>query len=185
MDYSWSTILYFSCTEKWFGYPYVYFFFQILFPFRLLQNTEQNSLCCTVGPSWSSILNIIVCSCQSQTPSLSLPAFPSAPAFVLQVWGCCPALFCAFVLSCSVVLNLCNPMGCSLPGSSVHGIFQARVLEWVVISYSREFSQPSNQTHISSSPELAGRFFTTRLPGNPVSVLKISSFASFFFRFCV
>ena len=37
-------------------------------------------------------------------------------------------------LSC---LTLCNPMDCSLPGSSVHGIFQARVLEWVAISFSR------------------------------------------------
>ena len=42
--------------------------FQILFPFRLLQNTEQISLCYTVGPCWSSILNIAVCACQSQTP---------------------------------------------------------------------------------------------------------------------
>ena len=34
-------------------------------------------------------------------------------------------------------LNLCDPMDCSLPGSSIHGIFQARVLEWVAISFSR------------------------------------------------
>ena len=34
-------------------------------------------------------------------------------------------------------LTLCEPMGCSLPGSSVHGIFQARVLEWVAISFSK------------------------------------------------
>ena len=33
--------------------------------------------------------------------------------------------------------TLCDPMGCSLPGSSVHGIFQATVLEWVAISFSR------------------------------------------------
>ena len=33
--------------------------------------------------------------------------------------------------------TLCNPMDCSLPGSSIHGIFQARVLEWVAISFSR------------------------------------------------
>jgi hypothetical protein len=37
-------------------------------------------------------------------------------------------------------------MGCSLPGSSVHGIFQARILEWVAISFSRE---PRDRTHIS------------------------------------
>ena len=34
-------------------------------------------------------------------------------------------------------LTLCDPMDCSLPGFSVHGIFQARVLEWVAISFSR------------------------------------------------
>ena len=39
-------------------------------------------------------------------------------------------------------LTLCNPMEGSLPGSSVHGIFQARILEWVAISFSRRFSQP-------------------------------------------
>ena len=37
---------------------------------------------------------------------------------------------------------LCDPMDCSLPGSSVHGIFQARILEWVAISFSRGSSRP-------------------------------------------
>ena len=46
-------------------------------------------------------------------------------------------------------LTLCDPMDCSLPGSSVHGIFQARILEWVVISCSRGSSWPRNQTCIS------------------------------------
>ena len=39
-------------------------------------------------------------------------------------------------------LVFCNPMDCSLPGFSVHGIFQARILEWVAISFSRRSSQP-------------------------------------------
>ena len=39
-------------------------------------------------------------------------------------------------------LTLCDPMDCSLPGSSVHGIFQATVLEWIAISFSRGSSQP-------------------------------------------
>ena len=42
-----------------------------------------------------------------------------------------------------------DPMDCSPPGSSVHGIFQARILEQVVISYSRGSSQPRDRTHIS------------------------------------
>ena len=45
--------------------------------------------------------------------------------------------------------TLCNPMDCSLPGSSVHGIFQAIVLEWIAISFSRGSAQPRNQTWVS------------------------------------
>ena len=58
--------------------------------------------------------------------------------------------------------TLCDPMDCSPPGSSFHGIFQARVLEWAAISSSRGTSQPWYQTHFSC---IAGRFFTTELPG--------------------
>ena len=43
-------------------------------------------------------------------------------------------MFC--VLVTQSYLTLCDPMDCSLPGSSVHGIFQARILEWVAISFS-------------------------------------------------
>ena len=49
----------------------------------------------------------------------------------------------------SVYLILWHPMDCSLPDSSVPGIFQARILEWVAISYSRESSWPKDQIHIS------------------------------------
>ena len=45
--------------------------------------------------------------------------------------------------------TLCNPMDCSPPGSSVHGIFQARVLEWGAIAFSRGSSQPRDQTQVS------------------------------------
>ena len=45
--------------------------------------------------------------------------------------------------------TLCDPMHCSPPGSSIHGIFQARVLEWVAISFSRGYSQPRDWTWVS------------------------------------
>ena len=64
-------------------------------------------------------------------------------------------------------LTLCDPMECSLPGSSVHGIFQARMLEWVVIYYSRIYHRPRDQTQTLVSPAVAGRLFTTVLPRNP------------------
>ena len=53
--------------------------------------------------------------------------------------------------------TLCNRMDWSLPGSSVHGIFQATVLEWVAIFFSRGASQPRDQTRVSRT---AGRRFT-------------------------
>ena len=53
--------------------------------------------------------------------------------------------------------TLWDPMDCSPPGSSVHGTFQARILEWFVISFSRGSSQPRDQTWVSWT---AGRFFT-------------------------
>ena len=54
-------------------------------------------------------------------------------------------------------VQLCDPMGCSLLGSSVHGIFQARVLEWVAISFSRRSSQLRDRTQVSHT---ADRCFT-------------------------
>ena len=62
-------------------------------------------------------------------------------------------------------LTFCNPMDCGLQGSSVHGIFQARILEWVAIPVSRRSSQPRDRTQVSC---LAGRFFTTVSPGKPL-----------------
>jgi len=53
--------------------------------------------------------------------------------------------------------TLCDHMDCSLSGSSVHGIFQARVLEWIAVSFSRESYRPRNQTGVSC---IAGRHFT-------------------------
>ena len=52
--------------------------------------------------------------------------------------------------------TLCDPVDCILPGSSVHGILQARILEWVAISFSRGSSQPRDQTWVS---HIAGRRF--------------------------
>ena len=53
--------------------------------------------------------------------------------------------------------TLCDPMDCSLPSSSVHGILQARILEWVAISFSRRSSWPRDWTRVSC---IEGRNFT-------------------------
>ena len=54
-----------------------------------------------------------------------------------------------------------DSMDCTLPGSSVHGILQARILEWAAMPSSRGSSRPRNWTWVSMSPALAGKFFTT------------------------
>ena len=59
-------------------------------------------------------------------------------------------------------LCLCDPMDCSLPGSSVYGILQARILEWIVIPFSRGSSRPRDQT-LSSA--LQAHSLPSELPG--------------------
>ena len=58
-------------------------------------------------------------------------------------------------------------MDCSLPGSSVHGILQARILEWVAIPPG-DLPDPGIKPSFPMSPALAGRFFTTEPPGKPM-----------------
>ena len=55
-------------------------------------------------------------------------------------------------------LPLCDPVDCSLPGSSVRGILQARMLEWVAFPFSRGSSLPRDRSQVSG---IAGRFFTS------------------------
>ena len=65
----------------------------------------------------------------------------------------------------------CNPMDCSQPGSSVHGIFQARILEWVAISSSRGSSWPRAETSVSRGPCISRQLlFTTEPTGMPTLV---------------
>jgi len=56
-------------------------------------------------------------------------------------------------------------MDCSPPGSSVHGILQARILEWVAILPPGDLPDPGIEPMSLLSPALAGRFFTTKPPG--------------------
>ena len=67
---------------------------------------------------------------------------------------------CTNVKSLQSCPTLCNPLDSSPPGSSVHGILQARILEWVAMPSSRGSSQLGDRTCVSLSPALAGQFFT-------------------------
>ena len=61
----------------------------------------------------------------------------------------CFTVYCCCCLVAKLCPTLWDPMDCSPPGSSVHGISQARILECIAISFSRGSSQPSDQTHVS------------------------------------
>ena len=93
-----------------------------------------------------------------------------------DVWGSSLLFFCPFTLFSRIVLNsflyllnvlcaqsscltLCDCMDCNPLGSSVHGISQVRVLEWVAISYSRGSSQPRDRSSVSCVSYIAGGFF--------------------------
>ena len=71
---------------------------------------------------------------------------------------CTPwSVFCCVCLVTQSCPTLCDPMDCSLPGSSIYGILQARILEWAATLSSRGSSQPREYTQIS---RIAGGFFT-------------------------
>ena len=69
---------------------------------------------------------------------------------------------CLYVCACGqLCLTLCNPMDCSPPGCSVHGISQARILEWVAISPPGALPDPGIKPESLVSPALAGSFLIT------------------------
>ena len=95
----------------------------------------------TLTPTWESRELVIVC--------------------YSHQWCACSSLCCVVTQSCP----LCNPMDCSPPGSSVHGVSQARIPEWVAISSCRGSSDPETEPVSPASPALAGGFFTIEPQG--------------------
>ena len=79
--------------------------------------------------------------------------------------GCYNLSICCVWLTAQLCPTLCDPMDGSPPGSSVHWILQARLLEWVAIPSSRGSSQPRDQTQFS---RIAGRFFRLSHQGSPM-----------------
>ena len=92
------------------------------------------------------------------------------PALFLSSYTLKDVRMCAKSLqSCPAV---CDPVDCSLPTSSVHGILQARILEWVYMPSSSGSFLPRNQAHISC---ISGGFFTTEPLGTPYFYLNLES----------
>ena len=93
----------------------------------------------------------------SQNIEHSSLCYKVGPYQLFHTWYCLVAKSC---------MTLCNPMNDSPPGSSVHGISQARILQWVAISPFRGSSQPKDWTRVSCT---AGRFFASEPPGQSLS----------------
>ena len=65
--------------------------------------------------------------------------------------------------------TLCDLVDCSLPGSSVRGILQARILEWLPFLSPGDIPDPGIEPESPASPALADRFFSTESPGKPIT----------------
>ena len=77
------------------------------------------------------------------------------------LWGKWRWSMCTHAKSLQSCLTFCDPVNCSMPGSSVHGIFQPKILEWVAMPTSRDLPNPGIEPISLMSPELTGGFFTT------------------------
>ena len=90
---------------------------------------------------------------------------------------------CVCAKSLQSWLTLCDPMDYSLPVSSVLGILQARILEWVAMPFSRGSSWPRVQTHVSWGSYIADGFSTTEPPGNPTGLSCMALIMLMYFPF--
>ena len=110
----------------------------------------------------------------------TLLLWPWDKASHLRLWGRTPLslslsiyiYICIYICavhakSLQLCPTLCDPLDYSLPGSSVHGIFQARILEWVAVPSSRGSSQFRERTRIFCGSYIAGRFLTVEPLGKP------------------
>ena len=117
---------------------------------------------------WTRVSHTVADALPTEPPGKSMRGHNSLKVKVLVAQWC---------------LTFCDPMDCSPPGSSVHGSLQARILEWVAISFSRGSSQPRDQTEVSC---IAGRFFTIWTTRQVPSSLRLFTFlfSAFLQAFC-
>ena len=115
------------------------------------------------------------------------PACTSGSSRVPYSWSLAWRILSITLLACEsevtqLCTTLCDLMDCSLPGSSIHGIFQARVLEWVAISFSRGSSRPRDRSRVSL---VAGQWFTALLSEPPGKVACELSAIVWHFEHCL
>ena len=113
---------------------------------------------------YMTIGKTIALTIQTFVSKVKSPLFNTLLRFIIAFLPRSKRLLISWLQSPSVVISkwkvkisqscptLCNPMDCSLPGFSLRGILQARVLQWVAISFFRGSSQPRDQTWVSHIP---------------------------------
>ena len=109
-----------------------------------VEEASRIQLCSLISNSFISHLNLFV-RVKGQMEALGKKRFSNWPLLCSEVFSCVCAL---------VMYNSLGPHGLSLPGSSIHGISQAGILEWVAISSSPGLSWPKDQIHISRITDL-------------------------------
>ena len=124
----------------------------------------------------------LLCNCLATlAPPVSLPQYFISLLLcfkhkIMKHTWCCVRV-CVCVLITQSCLTLWHPMDCSPPDSSVHGILQARILEWVAIPFSRRSSWPRNRTQVSC---ITGGFFTLWAIGEaPYMIIVLNYFQNF------
>ena len=112
---------------------------------------------------WSDILlDDQICFWVTQYPSRSSNILLSGPSVCVCV--CARARTCTHARSLQSCLSLCNSMDCSLPGSSVHGIFQTKIAEWVAMSFNRGFNpEPRIEPTSPVSPTSSNMFVDDKI----------------------
>ena len=126
-------------------------------PLLLLPLLACMHVCSSVpGILWARILeHVAMPSSRESFRPKDKPASLMSPALAAEFFTTSTTWEALFLLGCVCAKSLqpCptpyNPMDCSPPGSSVHGVLQARILEWVAMSSSRESSWPRDWTHVS------------------------------------
>ena len=109
--------------------------------------TNQSRGKAETGQTWHGLVRM--------EPKTVVPL--QSTCYWVQGYTACHMCMCLVTQLC---LTVCNPLDYSLPGFSVHGIFQARILEWVATSFSRGSSQSKDRTCISCVSCIVGQYFT-------------------------
>ena len=124
---------------------------------------------CIVPLIWNLPCIILYC-------FLNCTAYPfiitKTPGQEMGIWGRVSYLLCICAKLLQSCLTLCDPVDCSLPGFSIHGIIQARILEWVAMPFSKDLPNPGIEPASLTFPELATGSLPLVPSGKPFVTLK-------------